>query len=56
MAENQNQYRSIANPRRTTLAARTVEEAVAPHRAEPVLTLLAEDAPACVDGVCAVPE
>lgn len=49
-----NPYRSIANPRRTTLVSANVAEAAAPRRDEPSLQMLGEDAGACVDGACSV--
>ena len=49
------QYRSIANPRRTTLASQSVTAAAAPRTEAPTLQLIGDDAPACVDGVCEVP-
>jgi len=51
-------FRSIANPRRTTLMTVSASDAAAPHHDEaPAFTMLgADDAGTCVDGVCALPE
>jgi hypothetical protein len=50
------QYRSIANPRRTTLASQSVSAAAAPRTEAPVLQMVGDDAPVCVDGVCELPD
>ncbi len=52
-------YRSIANPRRTTLVGRSPAEAAAPHAGmgeEHGLQMLGDDAGLCADGSCALPE
>lgn len=51
-------YRSIANPRRTTLVSMSAAEAAAPRTevTHSRLTLVADDGPACVEGVCSIPE
>lgn len=51
-------FHSLANPRRTTLVSVSAAEAVAPqHEAAPSFTMVgSDDAGACVDGVCALPE
>lgn len=50
-------YRSIANPRRTTLMTVSAAEAAAPHHAEErPLQLLGDDGAVCVDGVCSLPD
>ncbi|MEU2200432.1 hypothetical protein [Isoptericola sp. NPDC019482] len=52
-------YRSIANPRRTTLMTVSAAEAAAPHHHgadERPLQLLGDDGAVCVDGVCSLPE
>ena len=58
MTDTTDLYHSIANPRRTTLMTVSAADAAAPHREGPsTLTMLgADDAAACVDGVCALPE
>jgi hypothetical protein len=48
-----NPYRSIANPRRTTLAA-TSDVGATPRGEQPGLTMLGDDAAACADGACSV--
>lgn len=48
-------YRSIANPRRTTLVSLSAAEAATPQSG-PALQMLGDDGGACVDGVCALPE
>ncbi|MCF4120321.1 hypothetical protein L1785_04945 [Antribacter sp. KLBMP9083] len=53
---HESQYRSIANPRRTQLVSMSAAEAAAPHADVPHLKLVGEDGPACVDGVCAIPD
>ncbi|WP_166844593.1 hypothetical protein [Isoptericola sp. BMS4] len=55
----ENGYRSIANPRRTTLASRTPADAATPRRGSAEgdgLQMLADDAALCADGSCALPE
>lgn len=47
-------YRSIANPRRTTLGSTSATEAATPRRDEKSLQLLADDGAACVDGACSL--
>ncbi|MCA5891891.1 hypothetical protein LEP48_00810 [Isoptericola sp. NEAU-Y5] len=51
-------YRSIANPRRTTLMSTSAAEAAEPHRAtdDNRLQMLTDDGGVCVDGSCALPE
>jgi hypothetical protein len=49
-------YRSIANPRRTTLVSASAAEAAAPRRDEKRLQLLADDGATCVDGACSLPD
>ena len=51
-------YRSIANPRRTTLMTVSAAEAAAPHHGaeDRPLQLLGDDGAVCVDGVCSLPE
>jgi hypothetical protein len=49
-----NPYRSIANPRRTTLSSVSASEVAAPRRDEQSLQMLADDGAACVDGACSV--
>ncbi|MFE6968460.1 hypothetical protein [Isoptericola sp. NPDC057653] len=51
-------YRSIANPRRTTLMTVSAAEAAAPHHGgdERPLQLLGDDGAVCVDGVCSLPD
>ncbi|MFD6176296.1 MULTISPECIES: hypothetical protein [unclassified Isoptericola] len=56
-------YRSIANPRRTTLMSVSAAEAAAPHHGgdeRPLqllgLQMLGDDGAVCVDGVCSLPE
>ncbi len=51
-----NPYRSIANPRRTTLGSASPTEAAAPRRDEHALQVLGDDAGACVDGACSMTE
>jgi hypothetical protein len=48
-----NPFRSIANPRRITLAATTDADVTAPDE-QPGLTMLGGDAAACADGACSV--
>ncbi|WP_251149830.1 hypothetical protein [Cellulosimicrobium sp. Marseille-Q4280] len=51
-------FHSIANPRRTTLMTVSAAEAAAPHHedAQTFTMVGSDDAGACVDGVCALPE
>lgn len=51
-----NQYRSLANPRRTTLASLSVAAGAAPRTETPALEMVGDDAPLCVDGVCDLPD
>ena len=53
---HESQYRSIANPRRTQLVSMSAAEAATPHTDVPHLKLVGEDGPACVDGVCSIPD
>lgn len=46
-----NPFRSIANPRRTTLAATTHADATV-RGERPALTMLGDDAAVCADGAC----
>lgn len=56
MTDNhENQYRSIANPRRTTLMSISAAEAAAPNREAGHLHKLGDDG-VCIDGSCAIPE
>jgi hypothetical protein len=51
-------FHSLANPRRTTLMTVSAADAAAPHHedAQPFTMVGSDDAGACVDGVCALPE
>ena len=47
-----NQYRSIANPRRITLASPSLAAAATPRPEPSALQMMGDDAPVCVDGTC----
>lgn len=51
-----NPYRSIANPRRTTLGSASGTDAAATRGTEHSLQVLGDDAGACVDGACSISE